>query len=346
MEEIAQGDSAVWHSNRGRPRQRATPRRARGARRRKLAVAARTSARRSSPRSVEHAADGDDWLHEMKYDGYRCSSPRTAPTVRCYTRNGQDWTDKFRRSPMRSPRWTSPGALIDGEIVAFAPDGRTDFSTLQNALSEDSGALDFFAFDLLEEDGEDITEAAAGRTQEPAAGAARRSAEGRAASISARTSRGDGADGARADVRGRATRASSPSWPTAPYRERAHARPGSRSSAASGRNSSSAAGALRQARAASLAPPRHAGRTASSSIAAASAPASTTARLEDLSARFDEARAQGLAVRSGAARHRARRQWVEPKLVAEIDFTEFTSDGILRHPSFLGLARGQDGAAR
>ena len=52
---------------------------------------------------------------------------------------------------------------------------------------------------------------------------------------------------------------------------------------------------------------------------------------------LQEARAQGLALRGGAARGAPRLKWVEPKLVAEIAFTEFTSDGILRHPSFLGL---------
>ena len=76
--------------------------------------------------------------------------------MRCYTRTGQDWTDKFRPIAEAFRAMDLAGALIDGEVVAFAPDGRTDFSTLQKTLTE-GGPLDFFAFDLLEEDGEDIT---------------------------------------------------------------------------------------------------------------------------------------------------------------------------------------------
>ena len=79
------------------------------------------------------------------------------------------------------------GALIDGEAVAFTADGRTDFSALQKALSE-GGPIDFFAFDMLEEGGEDIDRAAAYRAQAAAAGALRRPARRTASSISARTS--------------------------------------------------------------------------------------------------------------------------------------------------------------
>lgn len=105
---------------------------------------------------VDSVPTGDDWLFEMKYDGYRCLAAVAGDTVRLYTRSGLDWTDKFGAlvEPMRNLKIGS--ALIDGEVCAFDGKGRTDFSTLQNVLSE-GGRLEYFAFDLLEADGKNFT---------------------------------------------------------------------------------------------------------------------------------------------------------------------------------------------
>ena len=105
---------------------------------------------------VDDVPEGDDWLFEMKYDGYRALAASPATEVRIYTRNGNDWTDTVRAAASsRCRKLTKGSALIDGEICAFNDDGRTDFSTLQDALS--TGApLVYFAFDLLEQDGEDL----------------------------------------------------------------------------------------------------------------------------------------------------------------------------------------------
>src|SRR6185312_10409359 len=104
---------------------------------------------------VDEIPIGDDWLFEMKYDGYRALAAVAGDQVRIYTRHGNDWTEQFH--PMVEPlsRLTKGSALLDGEIVAFK-DGRTDFSTLKDALS--SGApLTYFVFDLLEQDGENLS---------------------------------------------------------------------------------------------------------------------------------------------------------------------------------------------
>ncbi len=104
---------------------------------------------------VDEIPAGSDWLFEMKYDGYRCVAAVAGDQVRLYTRNANDWTTQFH--PLVEPlsRLTKGSALLDGEIVAFK-DGRTDFSTLKDALS--SGApLTYFVFDLLEQDGKDLT---------------------------------------------------------------------------------------------------------------------------------------------------------------------------------------------
>jgi bifunctional non-homologous end joining protein LigD len=103
---------------------------------------------------VTDIPEGDDWLFEMKFDGYRALAAIAGDKVRLYTRNANDWTKQF--APIVEPlsKLTKGSALVDGEIVAFK-DGRTDFSSLKDALS--SGApLTFFAFDLIEENGENL----------------------------------------------------------------------------------------------------------------------------------------------------------------------------------------------
>ena len=103
---------------------------------------------------VDEIPTGRDWLFEMKYDGYRALAAIAGDQVRLYTRNANDWTQQFRTLVEPLSTLTKGSALIDGEIVAFK-DGKTDFSTLKDALS--SGApLTYFAFDLLEENGEDL----------------------------------------------------------------------------------------------------------------------------------------------------------------------------------------------
>lgn len=98
--------------------------------------------------------EGDDWVFEMKYDGYRCQAAIAGDQVRLFTRNGKDWTDQFATIVPPLSRITKGTALIDGELCAFDSKGRTDFSTLKQRLS-DGGPLTFFAFDLIEENGED-----------------------------------------------------------------------------------------------------------------------------------------------------------------------------------------------
>ncbi|RUT34456.1 DNA ligase D [Arsenicitalea aurantiaca] len=105
---------------------------------------------------VDDVPEGRDWVFEMKYDGYRALAAIAGPEVRLFTRNGKDWTTQFGRLVEPLSRLTRSSALIDGEICAFDDKGRTDFSTLKDALSNGK-ALVYFAFDLLEADGEDLT---------------------------------------------------------------------------------------------------------------------------------------------------------------------------------------------
>jgi bifunctional non-homologous end joining protein LigD len=104
---------------------------------------------------VDTVPTGNQWLHEIKYDGYRAliATGSGGPTI--YTRSGLDWTAKFP-GIAEAAATLPPGALIDGEIVAMK-DGKPDFSTLQEVISAGGEGLVCFAFDLLAEGGEDLT---------------------------------------------------------------------------------------------------------------------------------------------------------------------------------------------
>lgn len=107
---------------------------------------------------VQTAPEGDDWLHEVKFDGYRCLVAVGGGRVRCYTRSGLDWTDRFAPVAEACTELDCGSALIDGEVVAPASSGSSQFSALQASLKS-GGDLRFYAFDLIEIDGEDLRSA-------------------------------------------------------------------------------------------------------------------------------------------------------------------------------------------
>jgi bifunctional non-homologous end joining protein LigD len=104
---------------------------------------------------VSTVPNGPGWIFEMKYDGYRCLAAIAGDKVRLYTRAGKDWTRQFAAVVPALSQLTGGTALLDGELCAFDANGRTDFSTLKQHLSN-GGPLTYFAFDLLEEDGHDL----------------------------------------------------------------------------------------------------------------------------------------------------------------------------------------------
>ncbi len=106
---------------------------------------------------VARPPSGADWVHEIKFDGYRMQMHVVAGEAKLLTRKGLDWTDRF--SAIAKAGAKLPDCIIDGEIVALDHRGYPSFATLQAALSEeDTDALIFFAFDLLFERGEDLRE--------------------------------------------------------------------------------------------------------------------------------------------------------------------------------------------
>ena len=107
---------------------------------------------------ADHVPSGDDWLHELKYDGYRVLISVGRDGGRAYTRSGLDWSDRFASLIADAAQFGATSALIDGEAVVLLPDGRTSFHALQAAIKGDRQAIAFYAFDLLELDGIDLTQ--------------------------------------------------------------------------------------------------------------------------------------------------------------------------------------------
>ena len=104
---------------------------------------------------VSEAPDGEGWLNEVKFDGYRLLVATAAGEVRCYTRSGLDWSDRFPRLGDAFARLKCDSALIDGEVVAEGASGKSPFSALQRAIKE-GGPMKFYAFDLLSLNAEDL----------------------------------------------------------------------------------------------------------------------------------------------------------------------------------------------
>ena len=97
---------------------------------------------------VDRPPSGDEWLHEIKYDGYRIGARVRKGRVSLYTRNGNDWTASFPDIADAVGALRLDDALIDGEAAVVLPDGRTSFQAMQNA-GENRGTLVYFVFDLL-----------------------------------------------------------------------------------------------------------------------------------------------------------------------------------------------------
>ncbi len=103
------------------------------------------------------APSGPEWVHEVKYDGYRARISVEGGRARLFTRSNQDWTDKFGPIVSAASHLPATNALLDGEIVVLDKSGVSHFGALQEALSsKNTGAMTYMAFDLLYLDGRDL----------------------------------------------------------------------------------------------------------------------------------------------------------------------------------------------
>ena len=289
---------------------------------------------------VDTPPTGNDWLHETKYDGYRALLAVAGGACIAYTRSGLDWTAKFAPVAAAAAQLNCRSALIDGEIVALDADGRPSFAMLQAAL-KDGGALLCFAFDLLELDGDDLaslplTERKARLASllegaPPVLHYAEHVRGGGEGVFAALCSNGyEGVVSKRADARYRSGR--SGGWLKAKCIKRQEFVIAGWSASGKGRGFASLLLGVQEAGGL-----RYVGRVGTGF---------DDRTIAELTARFAglAREASPFAERLPAAVQRGA-HWVEPSLVAEVAFAEFTSDGILRHASFIGL-RGDKPAAQ
>jgi bifunctional non-homologous end joining protein LigD len=99
---------------------------------------------------------GPRWIHEIKFDGYRVQVHIKDGKVKVFTRRGNDWSNRFRKIAADAFEVNAGSAIIDGEVVVPGPEGITDFSVLQNELKGRSGKIVLVAFDLLYLNGHDL----------------------------------------------------------------------------------------------------------------------------------------------------------------------------------------------
>jgi len=280
---------------------------------------------------VDHVPPGNGWVHEMKYDGYRTLISVGGDEGRAFTRSGLDWTDKFAGIVSDAATLGALTALLDGEAVVVDAAGRTSFQGLQTALKDDPGAILYYAFDLLELDGEDLTALPLLARKEKLAALIGSGTErirysdhiiGRGEELfDTFCSAGlEGVISKRADARYVGSRAGS--WvKTKCIRRQEFVIVGWTPSDKQRGFRSLLVGVNEDGKL------RYAGKVGTGYSADEIDRLMTMmAPLETKAATVDAPRA---AVRGA--------HWIKPELVCEVAFMEFTGDGVLRHPSYLGL---------
>jgi len=106
---------------------------------------------------VKEVPPGPGWIGEVKYDGYRMTVALEDGVARCYSRNGEDLTPRLAPIAAAVAKMPAQNALLDGEIVVFDESGISRFGLLQDALSSNPKAIAFVVFDLLHLNGYDLT---------------------------------------------------------------------------------------------------------------------------------------------------------------------------------------------
>lgn len=324
------------------------------ARNAKKAPPSKTAKRRTQPPGfrpvqlatlVDSVPAGNQWMYEIKFDGYRALIAAAGDRVVVYTRSGLDWTDKFAPLASHIAALDLPPCLIDGEIVARGPNGNPDFSRLQSVLKRGNGsqtsddALEFHAFDLLALDGEDMAslpnierkerlDALMAESEPPVFVADHLIGTGEKLYEAMCSAGQEGIIAKRVDApyRGRRTQ----NWVKVKCtRRQEFVIVGWSKSSAKGRPFSSLL--LGQYEGKTLV---YRGKVGTGF---------DTDSLADIASRLEalSRKTPPLEVERADARGAS---WVTPKLVAEVAFAEFTSEGRVRHASFLGL-RGDKKAA-
>ena len=280
--------------------------------------------------------DGAEWLHEIKFDGYRTIARIEDGAVRLCTRNGLDWTGRYGVLVQGFAGLPCRQALIDGEIVVQDARGIASFAALQDALAEGrTHELTFFAFDLIHLDGHDLSEVPLSERKraleallEPMVGPASPlqisehvQGHGRAFFEQASQLGVEGVISKRLDGSYQQTR--SRSWLKIKCRQ-------SDDFTIVGYSPSEAAGGigallLAERDAGGL---RYVGRVGTGF---------SQAEMRRLHARLEALRAKKAPVALPPEERRKEIVWVRPMLLAEVEYANRTADGLLRHAVYKGL---------
>ena len=321
MAEIATGED-VWKSNRGGQKG--------GRAKREGSKAPPKFLEPQLATLVDEVPAGNAWIHEIKYDGYRLLLAVGDGVATAWTRNGLDWSDKFKALVKTAARLPA-GCLIDGEAVALDDQGRPSFQLLQSTLKGGGAPLAFYAFDLLVDRGKDIRKKPnverkerlaallegvpgpilygdhiIGRGEEMFDAVCKQGGEG---IISKKAS---------ATYSGTRTR----NWLKVKCIQRQEFVIVGWSESDKRRGFRSLLLGTKEGRKLT-----YAGKVGTGFNAQL---------IEDLMERMEPLAIDKAAVEVPRAERKGA-HWIKPKLVAEIAFAQFTEDGVLRHPSFIGL---------
>ncbi|TIS70490.1 MAG: DNA ligase [Mesorhizobium sp.] len=108
------------------------------------------------PVQVETPPVSGDWLHEIKYDGYRTQVILDWAGARAFSRNGHDWSKRYWPIVNAAEQLPAESFIIDGEMISPDPDGRPNFQAMHSRMTWNAEQLAFVAFDLLYLNGDHI----------------------------------------------------------------------------------------------------------------------------------------------------------------------------------------------
>ena len=296
---------------------------------------------------VDEPPEGETWLHEIKFDGYRLLGFVSGGTAALRTRNGKDWTGSFPSLTAAMEALNVKDAVLDMEAVIVDEQGKSSFQALQAALGEGGKPENIIAyvFDLLHLDGKDLTKLPLTERKEKLGNLLKKVKQDRWLRYSAHiVGEGDAmfAKAREAGLEGIVSKRANA--PYVPGRQKSWLK--SKCSLrqefiilgfSDARTGGRAIGALYLGykKNGML---RYAGKVGTGfSMKSASELAARFAGMTIEKPTLSRAETEGLAAGEWKTVH-----WIEPSLLCEVAFTEWTQDGRIRHPSFQGLREDKE----
>ena len=296
---------------------------------------------------VEEPPTGDGWLNELKFDGYRLLGFASAGKARLFTRNGNDWTHRFSSLAAALTKLKADDAVLDMEAVVLDPDGKSNFQGLQDAVGDggDETKITAYLFDILHLNGKDLTKLPLTQRKDALEKLLKNSSAAPRLRYSSHVV-GQGAEmlakACEAGLEGIISKVADA--PYSPGRQKSWLKIkcskrqefiilGFSEARSGGRALGAVYLGYRQGGAL-----RYAGKVGTGfSTQSAIDLTDKFKKLEDANPVMRRAEMTGVAAGEWRTIH-----WVQPVLLCEVGFTEWTKDGRIRHPSFQGLREDKD----